>query len=260
MKIIIAKRSMGFLMCLLMVLCLCTKVHADIIWGPDDDFYNNHQEDCVRVDKYYTLNGSEGSVVVKESPVSDKTVTTLENGPDYRVIYIYTDKNGEEWGVIEYGSWKEHKAGWVLMKDMVSNSFLLDHMSEYKAYQGEFDDYIYTNKPVVLWRYPGSGDIVGEIKEKAGKKHIRNFDPIYIDSEGKQWGYIGNYFWVQGWICFDEPTKRKLSVVETGEQVKIIPPKGLEDRANAQVLLLIGLIAALVTVTAVLIRKFWREK
>ena len=76
---------------------------ADIIWEPENDFYISHQDECRRVERGYKANSmDEDGLKVYESPESNKVVAVVPNGEGFYVMYSYTDKAGNVWGMNDY--------------------------------------------------------------------------------------------------------------------------------------------------------------
>ena len=76
-------------------------VSADIIWEPEDMFYNDHASECTYVNRAFTANGPDGIVIVYKNPESPQKVTQLENGTVIYISYTYQDSDGILWGIYE---------------------------------------------------------------------------------------------------------------------------------------------------------------
>ena len=257
------KRIVGSILCLLTLLFYGSTALADVIITPDDDFYQKHWEKCTTEARSYTGNGTEGYVILKESPISGKIVGTLANGEDYFITVVYQTSDGTKWGAPNL----QEKTGWVRMEDMVlvydNISFLEEHSSQIQDYQGEFDTYEFKKDPVILWSYPESGVINAEIPKR---DDMVQFSSVYTDPEGSQWGYISYYYHIEGWVKFDDPTNRELPVKKMDAQVTLVPASpapDLKDLVTAnergQILLLVGLIVLLVVGTGILIGIYWKK-
>ncbi|MDE7477774.1 MAG: hypothetical protein K2M91_07475 [Lachnospiraceae bacterium] len=106
--------------CILGVLICCTfctlAVQADIIWEPNDIFYNSHVSECTYVNRVYTANGPDDIVIVYKSPESAQIITKLKNGSSIYISYTYEDSDGILWGIYEDTDHKE--TGWMPMDYM----------------------------------------------------------------------------------------------------------------------------------------------
>ena len=108
------KRLVCLFCAVLMAVCCIVSASADVIFEPNDSFYEAHREDCVRNERNYTAAGPNGDVTVYESPESDKVIATFANGETLYISYIYTDPDGIQWGY--YENWETGVAGWVPME------------------------------------------------------------------------------------------------------------------------------------------------
>ena len=102
-------RGLGIIACLVMVLLMSKSAQADLIWTPDDDFFEKHYEECEQLLRNYTANGEEGYVEIKKDPLSKETIENVKNGEEFYVSFTYTDKKGRVWGVVEY----DDSTGWI---------------------------------------------------------------------------------------------------------------------------------------------------
>ena len=258
----ISIKGLVMLAFLVTVLFIARPVQADIIWTPNDDFFNAHYEECEQLERSYTANGEKGYIAIKKNPNSKETVANKENGTEFYVSFTYTDEKDRVWGVVEY----DDSTGWILMEELVviydDVSFLEEHKNEFQAYQGEFDDYVPEEEPVQFYQYPGSGASISAMQIKEDKPEISY---TYKDSEDRLWGYVNYYFKHRGWICFNDPTNASIPGSKVLPQVTVIPrtselPKPSGFFASTEVILLAILVIAVVIGTGVIIRIFWKKK
>lgn len=251
----------GVIICLTMVFCMSRQVKADIIWTPEDDFFEKHYEECKQLLRNYTANGEEGYIEIKEDPTSKKTVENVKNGTEFYVSFTYTDRMSRVWGVVEH----EKITGWILMKDLLviydNISFLEEHKDEIKTEPVEFDDTKLDGRPVHFYQYPGSVGTAGVPLKKEEKPQISS---TYEDSEGRLWGYVSYYFASKGWICLSDPTNAELQGSPRQPGGIVIPPAtSIPKPANApirtEVILITVLVTVLVLGTVVAIRIFWKK-
>ena len=87
------KKCLSILSTLICCMLFVLPVHADIIWEPDDYFYNQHASDCTYVNRMFTANGPDGVVIVYKNPESPQIITQLDNGFQTHISYTYTDSD-----------------------------------------------------------------------------------------------------------------------------------------------------------------------
>jgi hypothetical protein len=255
-------KGLGILACLMIALLMSKSVKADLIWTPNDDFFEKHYEECEQLGRSYMANGEDGYVELKKDPLSKETVENVKNGEEFFVSFTYTDKKGKVWGVVEY----DDSTGWILMEELSviydNISFMEEHKEKIKDYQGEFDDIDLGEEPVQFYQYPGSGTSISAIEIKEEKPE---FSYTYEDSEGRLWGYIAYHFAHRGWVCLSDPTNTNIPSSKEQPDVTIIPPATeLPDPASSsfstEVILIVVLVMVVVLGTAVSIRVFWKKK
>ncbi len=177
-------------------------VRADVIWEPQDSFYEKHSSECEYVGRTFTANGPDGEVILYESPVSGKVVDRWENGFTAYISFTYEDKGGTVWGVYEeYGD----QTGWMPMEymDVVydSISFEEEYAADLMEQSGGLDKQ-YLGTSVWFWPYPGAS----EGYESKVQNDVPGYHRTYMDSQGRTWGKVGYYFGHKDfWICLDQP-------------------------------------------------------
>lgn len=182
---------------------------ADIIWEPEDDFYEKHTNECEYQRRSYISNTVDGSVTIYKSPKSKKKVGTFSGFESYNVFYTYKDKEGVTWGLLEL----EGKTGWLPMDRLSliydNLSFDEDYRTEFKDYTGDYDDIF--EGIFVLWTYPGSGVVAIKYDRKDKKfENIPEINVTYQDDENRLWGEVSYYYGMSGWICLDDPTNEEI--------------------------------------------------
>lgn len=192
--------------CLLLALFLCLSaagtVRADVIFEPEDDFYENNRDACQYHNRTYYAQGPDGGVTVYRSPESAAVDQRLENGQPLWIGYIYTDADGIEWGYTEQfnGLWE----GWVPMDYLLLK---YDHLS----FSEEFADRILdtsgeitaSGDEVRFWNYPGSEDFVSVPVDEG---YPVAYQKLFADDAGREWGYIGYHMGIKSvWVCLDAP-------------------------------------------------------
>lgn len=117
---------------LLVVLCMIIQasvVRADLIFEPQDSFYEKHKDACEYVNRVYVVNGYGGETDVYESPGSAEKVMTIQNRETYYISFAYTDKKNVKWGFVEDS---QENGGWVPMDYMLP---VYDSQSFYEEYK-----------------------------------------------------------------------------------------------------------------------------
>ncbi len=193
---------------LVMMVCFLFRVipaRADVIWEPQDSFYEEHSSECNYVNRLYTADGPDGVVIVYESPESDKAVATWENGKAVWISYTYEDERGVLWGISE-----AEENGWMPMDYMKlvydSISFEEDYSDQIEAQSGELEEQ-YRNDTIYLWKYPASEQYSMVDLQSLGAEYMPQYDGLYTDETGHQWGKIGYFYGMRSmWVCLDAPT------------------------------------------------------
>lgn len=191
--------------CMLGIVICCVlhsvSARADMIWEPDDSFYESHSGECTYVNRQFTANGPEGKVILYKSPELPVETDTWENGYQTYISFTYTDSDGIVWGVYD-----GKPGGWMPMAYMEvvydSISFREEHSADLVEQTGELD-MRYLRKEIKLWKYPGSEQCAAI---EAGD-HTPSYQTLYVDRGGHSWGWVGYYYGHKDvWVCIDQPT------------------------------------------------------
>lgn len=251
------KRAVLFMMIACCFVGVRISAFADAIWEPDNDFYQSHADECTYENRTYIVNGYGGSTDVYASPVSNKKLFTLDNGAVCRVYFSYTDKNGNAWAL--YDSF-DGQVGWIpmayLYPEYDSIEFQKDFKDQIIAEQGELTG-VEKNQRVFGWPYPGAKrpqDITVQDNPIA-------YDLVFTDEEGHRWIHVGYYYGTRDFWMFEaQPDTAAVPLREIHQDIPT-PPKSI-DRAASGVSwpLVIGLVVAVVAITAILIHVFYPKK
>ena len=220
------------ILCVLFAVCLLTvTVSADVIWTPQDDFFNKHADECEHLDRSFYANSPAGSVALYKKP-DGKEVAQLKNGEAVRVSFTY-EKDGAVWGVVTYG--ENHETAWLNMADMLlvydNQTFTEEHEAEFTTYDGSFEELCKSNdQRVIFWTYPGSGQIAVDFDHLNQGYSALNPNPIWTDAEGRVWGYIGYYMAARGWVCLSDPANENLPVTE--REYDLYPAAGAQTETE----------------------------
>jgi len=194
------KKMILFILAALFALALSAPALADGIWEPDyDEFFFRHRDECVYTDAHYE---AQSDSAVYETPERDSVVTTIPAGT---VVYIgYTWTSDTTWGYCEYSG----ESGWVELGDFRklydASDFRAEHAEELTEAGGTVS--LAENAAVVLWAFPGSGEIVERIDSAEWDwADDPAYYETYTDEEGRAWGHVNYFYALSGWICLDEP-------------------------------------------------------
>ncbi|MDE7293782.1 MAG: hypothetical protein K2N72_05100 [Oscillospiraceae bacterium] len=197
----------GILVSCAVVLC-GTRVFADVImepYGEGSDFYAKHYGECeieYNVRGYSALTDFD----IYPSPVDDKVVRHVQKGDVLRSNTFYTDSEGVRWAY-DYNWDATGKTGWYktenveLVYDYIS--FEEEHKNELTDYKGQLNDYV-PEKQVVLWTYPGSGEIrsIRTQKNWFPEGYVFTIEDTaeytYVDESETEWVFLGYGF--NSWV------------------------------------------------------------
>ena len=244
----------------LMLTALALPAAADIIYEPNNLFYNTHREECeyLRV-RHYVANSAEGYTYIYQSPDNTLTVRSCPNGEDVAITWLYTAPDGTEWGMVGDESGWIRLSTWSLVYD--SREFLKDNEDKCIPYEKDSFEPINGSNgtPVLTWTYPG-----GELRErKITEGELTEFvSKTYTDENGVVWGYIGYRYGERDfWVCLSAPYDESVGgyALPEHEITLLQPPVAQEDipvsSGNKTALIVAGvLIVAVVVGTAVIIR------
>lgn len=242
----------------LAVFSLTVPASADIIWEPNDSFYEKHRGECSYVGRGYELAGYDGKVTVFTAP-GGMNKLTLDNGLQVGIQFTWKGK-GTTWGYLVRWdeNWDSRTEGWVPMDDLSlvydSKQFMTDHAGEITETQPVPVNF----HEAVLYDYPNgpAGSTLAE--EPEYQRFDEMFTQVYTDSSGLRWGYVGYYMGLREyWICLDDPMNGEL---DTG--IVPVAPSAAQLRGSDTVtagppalLIAAVLVAVVAAVTAVLLLK-----
>ena len=256
-------KRVAWLLSLVLMMGMALPVSADVIWTPQDKFYEKHFEECEYVGRQYQMAGYEDSVKLYAEPGGAEK-DTLANGESGTVQFVWSDGT-QQWGFLCFAG-EEQAEGWILMDDV---SLIYDG----QAFEEEHSEQIVIGNPVpveftqgIQYSYPGgqAGSVLEEAKEYQPFSEI--FTQIYTDEDGLRWGKVGYYMGRRGtWICLDDPMNENLGtrIVEpepSVSQLQQAPSQPEAAEGMDPMLLAGGLVAAVVAVTFGLIKKLHPNK
>lgn len=192
---------MACLLVLIGCISCALSVRADVIWEPEDSFYQEHASECTYVNRWFTANGPDGKVILYQSPEMPIETGSWENGYQAYIAFVYTDSDGIEWGIYDNDA---KLSGWVPMAYMEvvydSLSFQQEHSGEITEQSGELE--CKDGEEIYLWKYPGAEDF----QTFESQEYPPSYHGVYEDAEGHRWGHVGYYFGIKDkWVCIDRP-------------------------------------------------------
>ena len=240
------KRLFGGLFAALLAMSLAVPAAADVLWEPEDAFYQSHAEACELLQRNFYTNGPEGYVNFYHSPESSSVTGQMENGTKLYVYWRY-----EDWGYVE-------EEGWVALSDL---QLIYDYLSFQEEYGDQFlpydvDTYAallenWEGDTLALWPYPGAEQAAYVWQDAADAMEALKeygFSSIFVDEEGYTWGFCAYLYGNRNfWVCLDDPGDRTFTVraVDTPE---LIPAQEPEMPASAYLPYTIGVVVAVVAV------------
>jgi hypothetical protein len=270
------KTKLGIILGLVLSVILTSTVWADVIWEPTDSFYQEHRAACNQEYRSYIANGEDGYVAMYKSPVSSNKVQLFKNGYEFNFSYSYTDKNGNEWGLVEPAS----ASGWVPKEELLLKydniSFCEEFEDEFQEYNGEYDEKL-VDAQLTVWNYPNSGEI--KFKWTSNSSTI-NIPYTYTDESGNTWGLYIIQERIQwgsddnketskwnndnGWVCLNDPNNESIPVIDhQADSIPAIDALPALEEVNSKsdmAFLLIGALALVICVTAGIIIRVKMKK
>lgn len=251
------KRFLAPLLALCLLAALAPAAYADVIDEPYDDFYQEHADECRYLGVRHIANGQAGYVSVVMSPEDDYQIRKITNGEGFYIDYVYTDPDGVEWGATEFDY---RSTGWMRMGDLVpqydGEAFFAEHKAELSRYEGGFSD-LRDGDAVVVWTYPGSGEIDYYLEYDAEDWAESGRFYAYIDPEGREWATDDGSMW----ICASDPFNEAIAAFgSVGNE--LIPPSGGGLPSIFIVLLIlvgISIVATVLVIALVYGRGRWKK-
>lgn len=261
-----------FCLCLVALLLLVNlpTVRADVIFEPlDDEFYDEHRDECDYHDRSYIANGPNGDITIYESPISDRVVKTVKNGETLWISYVYTAPDGIQWGCTS--NWNDD-GGWIPMPYL---AIIYDHISFAEEYghtflqeDGELDKK-WLGKEIYFWEYPGDCEPVSMTQPV---DYTPSYHCVYVDENGSRWGYI-NYFCGMRdcWINLDTPDADFATLYPNGVEkpTQLVQPEStdaderqdeIKPQPTVDTTLVVICVAAVVVVSALLLILLKRKR
>ena len=207
---------------LALLLSLAAPARADVLWEPNNSFYERHADECQYLGRSFYANGAEGYITLWDAPGGYLVKGQFSNGFILWVYYQF-----EDWVYAVVWGDEGEISGWAPIEDFALEYDHLSFAEEYAdaiyPYCGQFADYDGDAEEIVFYEYPGapvSKDVrkaawgLDELIGRGGDSYIQS---IFVDEDGRTWGYVGYlYGRINGWFCLDEPEGRNFPVRQVG--------------------------------------------
>lgn len=266
----------------LLAICLCvltlfikqSPAKADVIWEPNDEFYMDNYDSCTYEGRSYLTAGKDGKVIVYKTPNGKKKIDEFTNGVKLYVSFVYKDEK-VTWGVVAYinnddgtveNSYGNDQTGWIKMSDLSliydEQSFREEYGDKITKYTGNFNQYE-VKQQIYVWSYPYSGVVNGQIDKEQWTTNEISLDitDYYVDENQVEWGYVGYYYGLEGWICLSDPENKDLPVVEhenvVNNQNEVIDQNEVNNKngiSKTEAILILLVIGVVVITTVMIIR------
>ncbi|MCL2672048.1 MAG: hypothetical protein FWF10_08430 [Clostridiales bacterium] len=220
------KRILPILLTFLLLLCVFPTASADVVWSQENDFFEQHKEDCVLVGRYFYLPNAD-RIVLKTEPGSNTNVeltgyeTKYLSTNEIWVNYVY-DHNGTPWGYIDYYSHYMSLSGWVSLEDALlvydGIAFIKEHADSFYEYPGGYQaikEKLHYAKTIVTWTFPGSGETERWTIDNGNELYDElsvDFHVLdaYCDEAGREWLRAITFYGAPFWICLSDPQNKKI--------------------------------------------------
>ncbi|MCL2757501.1 MAG: hypothetical protein FWD43_05435 [Coriobacteriia bacterium] len=244
--------------------------YADVVYEPQDDFFNSHRDACISIDRWFYVNGEEGYAIMMVAPNSNKEVDVLRNGTELYISYTY-DQRGVIWGLTEFQSSITGKrvSAWLPWDKLVLKydhiSFEQDHGSEFYIYTGDLG-FLKEVERIYVWDWPGAdgqpwSTTPGNLQVEDPQFYIE-MEKTYKDEMGREWCFFDYRYASWGkWVCISDPSNGEIPAFNSAPDPKLVPPAETlpVPKGFNLLLLIIILVVVVVIVAAILILVFWRR-
>lgn len=228
---------------------------ADVIFEPDNDFYGRHSDECT----YFNRSCIAGAdTYLWDAPNLVTGGQSAQEGEQIYISFVYTDKDGIEWGLAEYLD------QWILMADLYLEYGSPEFMEEHSGEIYEDEPYLLSGGTVfVLWSYPESGVISQGYASVPDDYEISTF---YTDPDGRLWGYSAYMYGTRDiWICLSDMADTN---IPQREEHELIPAQevdasqiaAVKESGQFSVLFLVIPVIIIAGIAGFLIWRFWIRK
>ena len=193
------KRKAILKMVMLVCIAVFVLVHplsasADVIFEPENNFYERHSDECSYFDRSCLAGGD---TYLWDAPNLVTGDRKAQEGEKIYISFVYTDKDGIEWGLAE------SLDKWILMADLYLEYGTPEFMEEHSNEIYEDEPYLLSyGTEFVSWSYPESGVIDRPDASVTDDYEITTF---YKDPDGRLWGYRAYMHGTRDiWICLSD--------------------------------------------------------
>lgn len=193
------KRKVILKMVMLVCIAVFVLVHplsasADVIFEPENNFYERHSDECSYFDRSCLAGGD---TYLWDAPNLVTGDRKAQEGEKIYISFVYTDKDGIEWGLAE------SLDKWILMADLYLEYGTPEFMEEHSNEIYEDEPYLLSyGTEFVSWSYPESGVIDRPDASATDDYEITTF---YKDPDGRLWGYRAYMHGTRDiWICLSD--------------------------------------------------------
>ena len=92
-------------------------------------------------------------------------------------------------------------------RNEASEAFVKLYADDITGWDSAYDDAVRSADKLVLWRYPGSGQVTGSVEGwySGDQDPAEVFDTCYTDAEGRFWGYVSYIYGERlNWVCLSD--------------------------------------------------------
>jgi hypothetical protein len=240
----------------------CFTAYADVIFEPQNDFFERNREQLNYYVRTFIANGADGFAALKNEPGARTNTGRIQNGETVQIEWtcLY---DGEYWAYSPY-----RHSGWIKVDELLVPydyiAFEEEYGDKFYRYAGDFAELTEAGS-ALLWSWPGTDAEPWELKN-IDTEHFNMMDSssTYMDKDGREWLYIGYYFGkMTSWICLSDPMNPDIPAFNPApEPVSWGAPRTahteIQATAKSSVVIIIVLVAVSVIGTAVLIKVFWK--
>jgi hypothetical protein len=248
----------------LAILALTTPVaHGDVLIEPKNNFWEQHREQMVHLERGFTVLADAGSVAVHKAPNVKNAVKNLNNGQTFIVDYacLY---DGVYWG------YSLGHDGWVEMTQLRLlydyPDFDAEHQGEFYPYDGGFAALEETGE-ALAWRWPGADQPTWTLSLDPENLTSSMFSWAYRDADDRQWGFLTYYYGYRNvWICISDPMNPDIPTFNPAPAPTIWTPEtyytNIEPTSTIPTSTIVIIVVVLVVVAAAtgLILVAWKPK
>ena len=233
-------------------------VKGDLITEPNNDFFSQHENDCVYLGRSFEVNCAEGFVQILKEPGASGSGSRINNGEIVYIDYSCLFK-GEYWGFTLFeNGWIKIDGQLLVLYDYIA--FEEEHLDDIYDYKGDYAE-IKKTKAAVAWQWPGSATPLWVFEDL----DTTNFSVLYAykDEQGREWGFV-TYLYRSAniWFCLSDPLNKDIPAFNPAPAPMIwksdTAHNDIAKSDNSTIVVLIALVAVLAIGTVILIKVLWK--